>query len=319
MRADRLLSIVLLLQTYDCLTANELAQRLEVSERTIYRDMDALSMAGIPVFAERGRSGGWSLLEGYRTNLTGLSTPEIQALLLNTPSQLLSDLGLEQAADGAMLKILAALPQVMRRDADYFRQRIHFDSGQWFGSQEDTPCLADLQQALWQDAQVEMAYQRGDGEMVSRTVQPLGLVAKGAIWYLIAAIDSDIRTYRVSRIAAVRITGKTITRPLNFNLGAYWSQSTREFLSQLPSYATTLHVKQALLPKIKTWRYARLDDVSAVDSDGWVTIHADFEVLEEACQRVLSLGADVTVIAPDELREKVQQSAREILDKYNVR
>src|SRR5215207_7932216 len=145
MRADRLLSIVLLLQTHDCLTAAELAERLEVSERTIFRDMDALSIAGVPVYAERGRSGGWSLLEGYRTNLTGLNAPEIQALLLNTPAQLLSDLGLEEAADVAMLKVLGALPQVTQLDAQYFRERIHFDTGQWFGSQEDTPCLADLQ------------------------------------------------------------------------------------------------------------------------------------------------------------------------------
>jgi predicted DNA-binding transcriptional regulator YafY len=318
MRADRLLSIVLLLQTHPCLTAHELAQRLEVSERTIYRDMEALTIAGIPVFAERGRSGGWSLVEGYRTNLTGLNAPEIQALLLNTPSQLLSDLGLEEAADVALLKILAALPQLTRRDAQYFQQRIHFDTGQWFGSQDDTPCLTDLQQALWQDAQAEIDYQRSDGALVRRTIDPLGLVAKGHIWYLIAAIESEIRTYRVSRISCVRMTANLVNRPADFDLAKYWSQSTQEFLAKLPNYPTTLRVKQALLPKIRSWRYSRVDDVSQVDSDGWVTIRADFEVLEEACQRVLSLGADVIIIEPDALREVVIQTARKILCNYDI-
>jgi predicted DNA-binding transcriptional regulator YafY len=316
MRADRLLSIVLLLQTHDCLTAGELAERLEVSERTIFRDMDALSIAGVPVFAERGRSGGWSLLEGYRTNLTGLNTPEIQALLLNTPSQLLSDLGLEEAADVAMLKVLAALPQVTRRDAQYFHERIHFDAGQWFGSQEDIPCLVDLQQALWRDAQLEIEYQRGDGEIVSRIVDPLGLVAKGHVWYFIAAIDGDIRTYRVSRMSAVRQTGKSVIRPADFDLAAYWSQSTQEFLSQLPSYTTTLRVKQSLLPRIKSWRYARVDDIAPVATDGWLTIQVDFEVIEAACERVLSLGKDVIVLEPAELRDSVLSTAQAIIQQY---
>jgi predicted DNA-binding transcriptional regulator YafY len=316
MRADRLLSIVLLLQTHDCLTAGELAARLEVSERTIFRDMDALSIAGVPVFSERGRSGGWSLLEGYRTTLTGLNAPEIQALLLNTPSQLLSDLGLEEAADVAMLKVLAALPQVTRRDAQYFRERIHFDAGQWFGSQEDIPCLVDLQQALWQDAQLEIEYQRGDGEIVSRIVDPLGLVAKGHVWYFIAAIDGDIRTYRVSRMSGVRQTGKAVIRPADFDLAAYWSQSTQEFLSQLPSYTTTLRVKQSLLPRIKSWRYARVDDIAPVAADGWLTIQVDFEVLEAACERVLSLGTDVIVLEPAELRASVLNIAQAIVQQY---
>jgi len=315
MRADRLLSIVLLLQTHDCLTAPELAERLEVSERTIYRDMDALSGAGIPVFAERGRHGGWSLLEGYRANLTALNQPELQTLLLNTPSQLLADLGLEQAADHALLKLLAAMPQMIRHDAEFVRQRIHFDAGQWFGSQEETPYLPPLQDALWQDAQVALGYQRADGEIIERIVDPVGLVAKGHIWYLVAAVEGSIRTYRVSRVAGVTCTGQRVQRPADFDLAAYWQQSTQEFLSQLPSYTTTLRVKRALLPKIKTWHYARVDDIVAVNED-WVIIAVDFEVIREACERVLSLGAEAIVIKPPELRERVRQTAMTILTNY---
>jgi predicted DNA-binding transcriptional regulator YafY len=271
--------------------------------------MDALSGAGVPVFAERGRGGGWSLLEGYRTPLTGLNEPEIQTLLLNTPSQLLADLGLEKAAHVALLKLLATLPNTVRHDAEFFRQRIHFDTGQWFGSQEDTPCLPLLQDALWHDAQIEMAYQRGDGDIVTRVLNPLGLVAKGHIWYLVAAVAESIRTYRVSRIQSVTLTGGIVQRSPDFDLAAYWQQSTQEFLSQLPHYTVTLRVDSALLPKIKAWRYAQVEDVSETESDGWVTIHADFETLDVACERVLSLGMRALVVEPDELRAQVVTQA----------
>src|SRR5579884_4031323 len=202
MRADRLLSILLHLQVHRRITAGELARRLEVSERTIYRDMVALGMAGIPVVAERGVHGGWMLMEEYRTNLTGLNEAEIQALFLAKPTRLLADLNLDKAAEGALVKLLAALPTMHRRGAQDVRQRIHIDVLGWRQTREALPLLPPLQEAVWQERRVRMTYRRGDGEVVERVIEPLGLVAKGSIWYLIASAEGEgePRTYRISRV-----------------------------------------------------------------------------------------------------------------------
>lgn len=200
MRADRLLSILLLLQTQRRLTARELAERLEVSERTIYRDMDALSGAGVPVLAQRGNKGGWMLLDSYQTNLTGLNDTEIQALFLAQPARLLADLGLRQAHDAALIKLLAALPSIQRRDAEYIRQRIHVDVPGWHPSKEESAAFPAIQEAVLSDRQLKLVYQRGDSAVVERLVDPLGLVAKGRVWYLIAGVEGELRTYRVSRV-----------------------------------------------------------------------------------------------------------------------
>jgi predicted DNA-binding transcriptional regulator YafY len=200
MRADRLLSILLLLQAHQRMTARDLAQRLEVSERTILRDMSALGSAGIPVRAERGVGGGWMLLDSYRTTLTGLKEVEIQALFLTRPQRLLADLGLDKAAEVGLLKLLAALPSASRRGAQDISQRIHVDVGGWRRAEEATPQLPILQEAVWQERRLRMVYQRGDESVVERVVDPLGLVAKGSVWYLVAGVEGEPRSYRVSRV-----------------------------------------------------------------------------------------------------------------------
>src|SRR5438128_12227933 len=194
MRADRLLSVLLLLQVHRRLTARELAKRLEVSERTIHRDMEALSAAGFPVFAERGSGGGWMLVEGYRTNLTGLNAVEVQALFVTKPLRLLADLGLDKASDAALIKLSAALPSAHRPGAENARQRIHIDVTGWNRPDEAARFLPLLQEAVWQERRLRFTYQRGGGcDAVQRVADPLGLVAKGSIWYLVAAVDGDIR------------------------------------------------------------------------------------------------------------------------------
>src|SRR5947209_13448846 len=166
MRADRLLSILLLLQVRRRLTARELAARLEVSERTIHRDMEGLSAAGIPVYAERGAGGGWILPDDFRTKLPGLTDEETRALFLSTPARLLTDLGLRGASEAGLIKLLAALPSAHRVDAEYARQRIHVDGAAWHGAAEAVPFLPLLQEAIWQDRNVHLTYQRGDGTFV---------------------------------------------------------------------------------------------------------------------------------------------------------
>src|SRR5215212_5054303 len=196
MRADRLLSIMLLLQVHRRLTARELANRLEVSERTIHRDMDALSGAGIPVFAERGSGGGWALMEEYRTNLTGLNKEEIQALFVMNSPRLLADLGLSKASDAARIKLRAALPSMSRDDAEYARQRVHIDATGWNRSEESILMLPTIQEAIWKERKLHILYERSGCPATERLVDPLGLVAKGSVWYLVAGVEGETRSYR---------------------------------------------------------------------------------------------------------------------------
>jgi predicted DNA-binding transcriptional regulator YafY len=320
MRADRLLSILLLLQTHPRLTARDLAKRLEVSERTIHRDMEALGTAGVPVTAERGTGGGWSLLEGYRTNLTGLSEPEIQALLLAIPSRLLADLGLRQAADAALIKLLAALPAISRQTAEYARQRLHVDGAGWHEAAEAVPYLLPIQEAIWQERRLHLTYQRGDGTMVERLADPLGLVAKGGVWYLVAAVEGEIRSYRVSRVQGVQMTEEPFVRPPDFDLAAYWAQSTADFKANLPRYPATLRADPAIVASMRQAdRYARVEHVGPLDADGWLTLSMLFEEEHNACEYVLRFGPQVEVIEPASLRERVIRAAEGIVALYAAR
>jgi predicted DNA-binding transcriptional regulator YafY len=316
MRADRLLSIMLLLQVHQRVTSRELARRLEVSERTIHRDMEALGAAGIPVYAERGSSGGWALSEAYQTNLTGLNESEIQALFLTTP-QLLADLGLHQAADAALIKLMAALPTISRRDAEFARQRIHVDGAGWLRAREALPFLPTVQEALWQDRKLQLTYQRGDDCTVERLVDPLGLVAKGSVWYLVAAVDGSPRTYRVARVRAATVTKKACERPADFDLAAHWEQSSIEFRANLPRYPATLRAQPAVLPALHApGRYARVDRVGEPDADGWLRVNMLFEEEHNACEYVLSFGPRIEVLEPPTLRDLVRQAAEGIAALY---
>ncbi len=306
MRADRLVSILLLLHSGRRWTAGELARRLEVCERTIYRDMDALSAAGIPVMSERGARGGWFLPDGYRTDLTGLSESEIQALFLARSSHLLSDLGLNRAADLALDKLFATLPAASRREAASARQRIHVDVTGWRATSEDLSALPVVQEAIWQERKLRICYRRSDGQTTERFVDPLGLVAKGSVWYLVARVDGEIRTYRVARIQHAALTTDRCERPAEFDLARYWETSSAEFQSSLPRYPATVRVRSDALPRLpQIWRYARIVSESRSEFDGWVVLRVQFEVEEEACAYVLGLGPLVEVIEPPELRQKV--------------
>ncbi len=317
MRADRLLSILLLLQVHRRMTAHELARRLEVSERTIYRDMEALSAAGIPVTAERGAGGGCILLEAYRTNLTGLNEAEIQTLFLTRPARLLADLGLNQASEAALIKLLAALPSMRRRDAEYVRQRIHVDVAGWHQAEEAVPCLPTLQEAVWQERKLYLTYQRNDGTIVERLVDPLGLVAKGSAWYLVAAVEDELRTYRVSRMHAARVTDQACVRPRGFDLAAYWAQSSAQFIANLPRYGVTVRIAAGVLQRVyRAGGYARVEQAGPPDEDGWIKLHFLFDTEEVACGYLLSFGTQVEVVEPQELRERIIDLAASVVAFY---
>jgi predicted DNA-binding transcriptional regulator YafY len=320
MRADRLLSILLLLQVHRRMTARELARRLEVSERTIHRDMEALGIAGVPVTAERGTGGGWRLLEEYRTNLTGLNEAEIQALFLTKPPRLLADLGLDKASEAALIKLLAALPSMSRRGAEEARARIYVDTGGWRQPEETVPLLPMLQEAVWQERKLRLTYTRGEGDSVERLVDPLGLVAKGSVWYLVAGVDGEPRTYRVARIQAAELLEEPCARPADFHLAAYWEQSTVRFQANLPRYPAMVRVDPVIIAYMRAiGRYARIEREHPPDADGWVPLEMIFEGEHNACEYVLSFGARIEVVAPEALRALVVRAARDILTLYAQR
>ncbi|HEY7418907.1 MAG TPA: WYL domain-containing protein [Ktedonobacteraceae bacterium] len=316
MRADRLLSILLLLQTHQRMTARELAKRLEVSERTIHRDMEALGYAGIPVLAERGTGGGWMLLEEYRTNLTGLKEDEIQTLFLTQPVRLLSDLGLRKAAEAALVKLLAALPVIHRRDAEYVRQRIYIDVAGWHPTREEpVTFLPVLQEAIWKERKLRFAYQRGD-ECIERLADPLGLVAKGSGWYLVAMVDGQVRSYRVSRVRHAEVVDEPCVRPPDFDLAAFWAQSTAQFTATLPRFPVVICMPADMVHLLyHTGR--RIERIGAPDEHGQVQAELVFENEEEACGFIISYGPAVAVIEPCALRERIFQLAERIVAAYS--
>lgn len=320
MRADRLLSILLLLQVQGRMTARDLAQRLEVSERTIHRDMEALSGAGVPVYAERGTGGGWELLEAYRTDLTGLNEREIHALFAARPINLLADLGMDKAVEAALIKLLAALPSTARRGATQAQQRIHVDVQGWQPHSEAVDQLPQLQLAIAQERKLVLTYQRGDETVVERLVDPLGLVANRNVWYLIAAVDGEPRTYRVTRIQAACLTDQPASRPADFDLAAYWDQAKVEFKAGLPTYYATIRVAPETVDRLSSGgRYARVEHIDPPDGDGWQVVLMRFQYEADAAEYILSYGTQIEVVEPLPLRDQVIQLAESVVAFYKQR
>jgi predicted DNA-binding transcriptional regulator YafY len=302
------------LQVNRRVTARNLARKLEVSERTILRDMDALSSSGIPVVAERGVDGGWSLLEEYQTKLTGMSAQEIQSLFVSRAPKLMADLGLNQTAEAAWTKLQAALPASIRQQADFVRQRVLIDTRGWRSPSESASSLPVLLDALWRDRRVHFLYENVLSEASERTVDPLGLVVRGSAWYLVAKQESESRTYRVSRIRNVEILGTTARRPADFDLAAYWEQSAAEFREKLPQYRATFLAKPTVMRWIR-YRGWRLEEEKPEGAR--VRVRLRFDAKEEALQFSTSFGADVEVVEPLELRHKARDRVLGILQLYS--
>ncbi|MGO4750380.1 helix-turn-helix transcriptional regulator, partial [Streptomyces sp. 2MCAF27] len=232
MRADRLLSLLLLLQNRGRMTAPELAEELEVSVRTVYRDIDALGASGIPVYADRGPAGGYRLLDGYRTRLTGLTGDEADSLFLAGMPGPATELGLGADLATAQLKLRAALPAELGERSRRIQERFHLDAPGWFRDAEEVPHLGAVAEAVWRPRALRVDYRRWRGE-VRRKLHPLGLVLKGGIWYLVARAEStesgteSVRTYRVSRILDAEVLDETFERPTGFDLAAHWAESSR--------------------------------------------------------------------------------------------
>jgi predicted DNA-binding transcriptional regulator YafY len=318
-RAGRLVSLLLLLQHRGRLTANELAEELEVSVRTIYRDLEALSAAGVPVYAEPGRNGGCQLVGGYRTRLTGLTAKEAEALFATGMTGPVGELGLGTVLGAAQLKLLAALPKDLADRAASARQRFHFDAPTWFRATRSEPHLAALAAAVWDDRRVDIRYRHpGADEPAPRTLDPFGLVNKAGVWYLVARRQGEMRTYRVSRVHDVSTLDERFERPTGFDLAEHWSASVAGYESLLPPVDVEARASTHGFKELgwMTRTSGRAIKAHTVLPDGWTRCTLAFESLDDAYLDLMRLGADVEILAPDSLRSRMAATARALASLY---
>src|SRR5256714_514681 len=319
MRASRLVNLLLLLQTRGRMTAAELAAALEVSVRTVHRDVDALSEAGVPVYADRGPHGGVRLVDGYRTRLTGMTPDEAEPLSLAGLPGPAAELGLGTVVASSRLKVLAALPPELRVRASRLVERFHLDAAGWFHASESVPWLAPLSEAVWEGRRAQIDYERGDRK-VSRVIDPLGIVLKAGVWYLVAAADAQIRTYRVSRVTAVEPLEERFDRPAGFELAAYWSESSAAFERDLPRAVVTIRLRADRLDRLATVlsdrAIAEAERLPHSDGDGWLRLRLRLDWPDEVPGQLLALGSDVEILEPAETRARVVELARDIVNRY---
>lgn len=319
MRASRLVSMLLMLQTRGRLTAEQLAEELEVSVRTIYRDLEALSSAGVPVYAESGHNGGIQLIDGYRTRLTGLTAKEAEALFAAGVPGPVGDLGLGTVLGAAQLKVLAALPADLAERAAIAQQRFHVDAPGWFRSGRNEPHLTEIATAVWEDRRIAISYRHpGERDPVPRTLDPLGLVCKAGTWYLVARRDGELRTYRVSRVQDLSVLEERFDRPEGFELARFWNESVAEYESNIPTIEVVVAVSavaQDQLGDPMRVGGGTLLDQAAMD-DGRTRCRVSFDTFEDAYEDLVRLGAEVEVLEPEDLRARLAATAGAMLALY---
>ncbi|WP_328338069.1 WYL domain-containing protein [Streptomyces violaceus] len=323
MRAARLIKMVLLLQSRPAMTAAELARELEVSERTVTRDAQALSEAGVPVYADRGRAGGYRLVGGYRTRLTGLHRGEAEALFLSGVPGALREMGLEDAASAAQLKVSAALLPSLRDASRTAAQRFHLDAPNWFKEPKTPTLLPAVADAVWDDRRVVARYRRGEDEVV-RELEPYGLVLKAGVWYLCARVagGGSFRVYRIDRFTAVDPGEERFEREPEFELPAFWEERAEQFARSILRARVVVRLSPdgvRALPYALDSLSAReaLADAEEPDAEGWVTVALPVESEEVAHTQLTALGAEVEVLAPEGLRERFAGDALRLAGLYH--
>jgi predicted DNA-binding transcriptional regulator YafY len=319
MRAGRLLNILVLLETGRRVSARDLAQACEVSLRTIYRDVDALSAAGIPIMADRGAEGGYRLLEGYRVRLNGLSASEAEALFFAGLPGPARDLGLGAALTVAENKLLAALPKDLRQSAERVRSRFLFDTPAWFEQAEELPHLSKVAQAVWKQNRLAFQYQSWRGAK-RRLVDPLGLVLKAGAWYLVGQVGSSVRSYRIARMSGIEVAAETFMRPEGFDLATYWKEATKRLDAELNPRSARIRVSRegfTLLPHAVNpyaWKCAVIDPDT--DRMGWRTVTLPVGNDPLAQFDLLRLGAEIEVIEPLDLRAAMAKTTARLAQIY---
>ncbi|MGW5363154.1 helix-turn-helix transcriptional regulator [Actinopolymorpha pittospori] len=322
MRASRLLSLLLLLQTRGRMTAPELAEELEVSVRTVYRDVESLSAAGVPVYADRGPAGGYQLLDGYRTRLTGLTGDEAESLFLSgIPGPAAAELGLGSVLAAAQLKLMAALPPELRSRAGRIRERFHLDAPGWFREVERPDHLAAVADAVWNQQRVEVRYEAWGKPEATRLLEPYGLILKTGVWYVAARADGHFRSYRVSRMRAVVTLESRFERDQDFDLAAYWDTWSEQYRARL--YHSEAVVRLSPLARDLVPYYlgpfaarAVRETAGPPDEHGWVQVTLPIESPTHARMEFFRFGPDLEVLQPSELRELMVRSAADVTRLY---
>jgi predicted DNA-binding transcriptional regulator YafY len=294
---------LLVLQTRGQMTALELAERLETSQRTVQRDAQALAAAGVPIVSVRGPAGGYRLERGYRTKLTGLDAGEAEALFVGPAAEL----GLGRELAGARLKLLASLPEELQERAGRAAQLFHIDMRGWFREEDRAPHLPVVAGALWRERRLDIRYREGP-RVVSRRLDPLGLVLKAGVWYLLARRRGEERVYRVSRIVSARELEDASTRPEGFDLAATWVRRSEEFERSRRQVQVTVRVPRGDV------RYLR--DAEVLQDGERPTVQARFDGLDHAFHALLSWGPGAEVVDPPELRERIARAAAETAALY---
>lgn len=320
MRASRLLSILILLQIRTRLTADALAEEFGVSVRTIYRDIDELSASGVPVFADRGPGGGFQLVDGYRTKLTGLARDEADAVLMIGLPKLAHDLGMGQAATRARDKLLAALPQEMTTGAGRLGMRFHLDPVDWYREAEGTPFLPALAEAVLDDRQVRLSYESWTG-LREWQVAPLGLVLKSGTWYVVVqgrgrSGDERMMTFRVANIRAFELLEDEFKRPKGFDLARHWAQSLSRFEETLRPHRADLLINAEgckRLAETGAYAAAAVRAAGAADKHGWRQVSLPYENPDQAARLLLSLGPNFKVLEPAELKAALAETSGTIM------
>jgi predicted DNA-binding transcriptional regulator YafY len=307
MLASRLLSTLMLLQTRGRMSAAELAAEFEVSVRTVYRDIDQLSAAGVPVYADRGRNGGFQLLDGYRTKLTGLTPEEAETLFLAGLPGPAAELGLGDVLAQAQLKLLAALPADMGSNAERIATRFHLDPVGWFRGGESTADLPVIAQAVWNQRLLRLRY-RNSGKTYARLLAPLGIVLKSGVWYLVAQSGKSIRTYRATAMQDVEITDEVFVRPKGFDLQLHWSQASRDYEAGVYTAEADVRLSAEGLKRLELlgpYVTQAAHRTAVPDGQGWVRCKLPIESGDLGLRELLRLGDGVEVTGPPALRERL--------------
>ncbi|OKI42371.1 helix-turn-helix transcriptional regulator [Micromonospora sp. CB01531] len=315
MRASRMMTLLLQLQVRGQASGRELARQLQVSERTVQRDVEALVAAGIPVRSSRGPAGGYRLDRSYRTRLTGVGLDEAGALVFLGLAGPAEQLGPGELLEGARVKVWASLTGEARERAGRTAERFHLDPARWYGAPEPVPCLPQLADAVWRDRRARIEYVR-DGRPTTREVDPLGLVLAAGDWYLVALRDGRRRTYRVSRMRAVDVLDEPVARPPRFDLAGSWTEARRPLEDEEPAVEVTVRVAARALPRLRRLVPAPGKDRVPVTATGAVELTIPFENEGLALSALLSLGAAVKVLAPGHLRERVVEELRAAVAQY---
>jgi predicted DNA-binding transcriptional regulator YafY len=297
------------------MTADELAAELEVSVRTVYRDIDALSASGVPVYADRGRAGGFQLVDGYRTRLTGMTEEEAQSLSLAGLPLAAAELGLGTVLAAAQLKLYAALPAGLRTTARSIDERFYLDVPGWHRGIESLPILSEVAAAVWQNRRIKVRYERWDGTVAERLLEPVGVILKAGNWYLAARRDSRDRTYRISRILELELA-EGFERPTDFDLEDYWRGWSEQFERRMYPRIAVVRMSpraRALVPfYLGTVGARALREAADPDEDGWSRVELPVEPHDAALGELLRFGPDVQVLEPPELREQVAEAVRKM-------